>query len=213
MIQRSCTSANAGSWYKWSKKVVQQDPPKNPASRYKWSKRILIQRSHKVGRGWKGSAWYRDLAQVVLQDHDTSGPEGSWYRDPHTEIFHKWFYSFLIQVVQKSCPTRSCKGSCIRYKWSIRILIQRLCTSDVTGSWCKWSEGILIQIWILMHIYLAEVVLHDPGSWYERSRRSWYRDVAQVVLQHPDTSGRTGAWYRDLAQVVLQDDTSGPKES
>ena len=36
----------------------------------KWSKRTLLQRS-----------WDRDLAEVVLQDLDRSGPTGSWYRD------------------------------------------------------------------------------------------------------------------------------------
>ena len=51
----------------------------------------------------------------------------------------------------------------------------------------------------------------DPGSWYERCKRSWYRDLAQVVLQHTDRSGRKGSWNRDLAQVLLQDDTSDPK--
>ena len=46
LIQRSCTSGPTRSWYKWSKM-------------------ILIQRS-----------WDRDLALVLLQDPDTSGPKG-----------------------------------------------------------------------------------------------------------------------------------------
>ena len=46
--------------------------------------------------------WYTDLAQVVLQDPDTSGPKGSSYRDPETEScksFKKWSYRILNRIL------------------------------------------------------------------------------------------------------------------
>ena len=104
LIQRSCTSGPTGSWYKWSK-------------------RILIQRSW--ARSCTSATTYRDLAQVVLQDPNTSGP-----KDPDTEILYKWSYKILIQVVQNDPHTG--------------ILRQRSCTSATTGSWYKWSKRIRI---------------------------------------------------------------------
>ena len=205
------TSGPKGSSYRGPTGSVLQEPDKDPDA------------SGRTG------AWYRDLAHVVLQDPDTSGPERSWtrswYRDPHTEIFHKWFYRFLIQVVQKSGPTRSCKGSCIRYKWSKRILIQRSCTSDATGSWCKWSEGILIQIRILMQrscrsgptrswvLIRAVQKILIQRSCTSGPTASWHKWSNRSLIQRSCTSGPTGwyEWskriliYRDLAQVVLQD--------
>ena len=94
----------------------------------------------------------------------------------NTEILHKWSYRILVQVVQKDPNQRSCTSDPTGswYKWSERILKQRFCTSDPTGSWYKWSKRILI------------------------------RDLAQVVLQDPDTSGPKGSWYRDPAPNVAK---------
>ena len=120
MIQRSCTSANAGSWYKWPKRSSHRDPETEILHKlshdldteisHKWAYTILIQ--------WAKRSCYRDLAQVLLQDPDTSGPKDHSHRDPETEILHKW---------------------------SHRILIQRSCTSGPRGSWHKRFESILIR--------------------------------------------------------------------
>ena len=68
-------------------------------------------------------------------------------------------------------------SSRILIQWSNRIPIQRSCTSGRTG------------------------------SWHKRSKEPWYRDLVQVVLQDPDTSGPKGSSYRDperdLALVLL----------
>ena len=42
---------------------------------------------------------------MVLQNPDTSGPKGSSYRDPETEILRKCYYRILIQVAQKDPDT------------------------------------------------------------------------------------------------------------
>ena len=105
LIQRSRTSGPIRSWY---------SGPKDPATEilHKCSYRILIQvvqriihteilKQRSCTSGPTGS-WYRDLAQVVLEDPDTSGSKASWY-----EILRKWSYRILIQVVriliQRSC--------------------------------------------------------------------------------------------------------------
>ena len=90
--------------------------------------------------------WSRDLAQVVLQDSDTSGPKGSSYRDPRTDLAQvvqdpdaesKWSKRILTQRSHRVGPTGAWKES--------RSLIQRSCTSATTGSWDKWSKRIRIQ--------------------------------------------------------------------
>ena len=105
---RSCTSDQAGSWYKWSKRIrAQRSPTVGPtgACEGSWRKRfqgILKQRSCTSGPtgSWykwattvltRGS-WDRGLAQVVLQNPDTNGPQGSWHGHPETEILHKCCY-------------------------------------------------------------------------------------------------------------------------
>ena len=105
LIQRSRTSGPIRSWF---------SGPKDPATEilHKCSYRILIQvvqriihteilKQRSCTSGPTGS-WYRDLAQVVLEDPDTSGSKASWY-----EILCKWSYRILIQVVriliQRSC--------------------------------------------------------------------------------------------------------------
>ena len=74
---------------------------------------------------------------MVLPDH-ASGPEGSSYRDPETEILHKCYYRILIQVVQKDPAAE------ILYKWSYRILKQVVQKDP--------------------HIDFAQVVLQDPET-------------------------------------------------
>ena len=125
VLQDPDTSGPKGSSYRGPTEIL-----------HKWSDRTLMQ----VVRNSKGSwyrfgSWYRDLAQVVPQGPGTSGPtgspQGSWYRDPETEVLHKWSYKILIQVFWKDPHTE--------------ILRQRSCTSATTGSWYKWSKRILIQ--------------------------------------------------------------------
>ena len=131
----------------WSKRIPIQ-----------WSRRILIQRSCRSGP--RGS-WHkrskrsrnRDLAQVVLQDPDTSGPKGS--------------YTY----------TGAWKES--------RSLIQRSCTSDPTGPWCKRFE---------IRKDLDTDLDPDAEIW-----RKWsYRILVQVVR------GPTGSWYKWSTRVLIQ---------
>ena len=117
LIQRSCTSvgsctsAPAGSWYKWSKGSSHRDPETQIL--HKLSNRILIQ--------WpKGSSYRdpeRDLALVLL----------------HTEILQKWSYRIPTQAVQRILIQRSCTSGPTRswYKWSKMILIQRSWDRDL----------------------------------------------------------------------------------
>ena len=99
---------------------------------------------------------------MIRQDPDASSPK--FRKDPDTdlddldpdaEILHKWSYRILIlcedpfgPLVSGSCKTTCAKSLYLaqvvrqdpekdpgsRYKWSKRILIQRSCTSDPTGS-------------------------------------------------------------------------------
>ena len=170
---RSCTSCPTGSWYSGP-----------TGSRYS---------------GSKGS-WYRDFAQVVLEDPDTSGP-----KDPGTEILYKWSYRILIQVVQKYPHTE--------------ILKHRSCTSCPTGSWYSGPTGSRYSgskgSW---YRDFAQVVLEDPDTCGPKDPGTeilykWsYRILIQVVQKYPHTeilkhrsctSCPTGSWYRDLAQVRL----------
>ena len=134
---------------------------------------------------------------ILIQRSRTSGPIRSWNsgpKDPATEILHKCSYRILIQVVQRIIHTE--------------ILKQRSCTSCPTGSWYR---------------YLAQVVLEDPDTvgqkilteiLYKCSYRILIQVVQRILTQRSCTSCPTGSWYRDLAQVVLEDpDTSGPKAS
>ena len=165
LIQRSCTSGPTGSWYKWSK-------------------RILIQRSW--ARSCTSATTYRDLAQVVLQDPNTSGP-----KDPDTEILYKWSYKILIQVVQNAC-TSGWKGSW--YGSFKSILIQRSCKSGPTGPWYKWSKRPDTEI---LHKCphnrdLVQVLLQDPDT-------SGPKDPHTEILKHRScTSCPTGSWYSGL---------------
>ena len=134
MIQRSCTSASAGSWYKWPKGSSHRDAEREIL--HKLSHRILIQRSR------------------------TSAPTGSWYsgpKDPATEILHKCSYRILIQAVQRLMHTeilkqRSCT-SCLTGSWYrdlAQVVLEDPDTSGSKASWyeilCKWSYRILIQV-------------------------------------------------------------------
>ena len=188
--QRSCASALQKDDTSGPKEILHRE--------IQVIRRSLKQRSCTSGlqdfdtSGPKGSPDTEILHKAArLQDPDKNGPEGSWYRDPHTEIFHKWYYRFLIQVVRKSGPTGSWNGS--------SIPIQVVQKDPHTEILHKWSAEIL-QKW--------SCTILDPDTSGPKDP-----DAESVVLQHPDRSGRTGAWYRDLAQVVLQDDAGGPKES
>ena len=132
---------------------------------------------------------------ILIQRSRTSAPIGSWYSGPKdlaTEILHKCSYRILIQVVQRIIHTESLK--------------QRSCTSCPTGSWYR---------------YLAQVVLEDPDTvgqkilteiLYKCSYRILIQVVQRILTQRSCTSCPTGSWYRDLAQVRLQDpDTVGQK--
>ena len=229
MIQRSCTSANAGSWYKWSKGSSHRDPETEILHKlshdldteisHKCAYRILIQ--------WAKRSCHRDLAQVLLQDPDASGPKDHTHRDPETEILHKLSHRILIQISCTSGPRGSWYSGAkdpdrdlvqvllqnrdtsgpkdphteILHKLSHRILIQRSRTSAPTGSWYSGPK--------------------DPAT--EILHKCSYRILIQAVqrLMHTEilkqrscTSCLTGSWYRDLAQVVLEvADTSSPKAS
>ena len=229
MIQRSCTSANAGSWYKWSKGSSHRDPETEISHKlshdldteisHKCAYRILIQ--------WAKRSCHRDLAQVLLQDPDASGPKDHTHRDPETEILHKLSHRILIQISCTSGPRGSWYSGAkdpdrdlvqvllqdpdtsgpkdphteILHKLSHRILIQRSRTSAPTGSWYSGPK--------------------DPAT--EILHKCSYRILIQAVqrLMHTEilkqrscTSCLTGSWYRDLAQVVLEvPDTSSPKAS
>ena len=127
---------------------------------YKCFWRILIQVVQRIPtqRSWARSCTsattYRDLAQVVPQDPDTSGPKDpdteilhKWsHRIPTPEILYKWSYKILIQVVQNDPHTEIHRiliqvvqkdkdpETEILHKWPYRILIERSCTSGLTGS-------------------------------------------------------------------------------
>ena len=138
---------------------------------HKWLKRILIQRSCTYKQS------YRILIQVVQ-------------KDLHTEIWHKWF--------NRIGPTGASKDpDAISHNWSDRILmqvvqkdpdketlIQRSSTSDITGSWCKWSKksgptgswrGSMIQV---VQKDLETEILH---KWSDQI-------LMQVVRKAPDTN-------------------------
>ena len=132
---------------------------------------------------------------ILIQRSRTSAPIGSWYSGPKdlaTEILHKCSYRIQMQVVQRIIHTE--------------ILKQRSCTSCPTGSWYR---------------YLAQVVLEDPDTvghkilteiLYKCSYKIVIQVVQRILTQRSCTSRPTGSWYRDLAQVRLQDpDTVGQK--
>ena len=132
---------------------------------------------------------------ILIQRSRTSAPIGSWYSGPKdlaTEILHKCSYRIQMQVVQRIIHTE--------------ILKQRSCTSCPTGSWYR---------------YLAQVVLEDPDTvgqkilteiLYKCSYKIVIQVVQRILTQRSCTSCPTGSWYRDLAQVRLQDpDTVGQK--
>ena len=123
---------------------------------------------------------------------------------PETEVLHKWSYRTLKSIL---------------IHWSKKIVIQRSCASGLTGTWkVSWysvPKG-------ARNRGLPQVVLQDPekypdtlvqknrdteilGKWsyrnlksilIQRSKKSWHSDLAQVVLQDPDTSGPKGSSYR-----------------
>ena len=156
LIQRSCSSATTGSWYKWSKRIlIQRSCTSDPTGPWdKWSERILIQiwilmrKSYRSGpaqvvlqhpdRSRRKGSWNREFPQVVLQDDTsgpkmilmqrscTSGPTGSWYKRSKRVLIQGSWNRGLAQVV-------------------LKILRQRSCASATTGPWCKWSQRTLIQ--------------------------------------------------------------------
>ena len=147
--QRPCTSCPTGPWYSGPKGSRYSG---REGSWYRDLAQVVLEDPDTSGPKW---SWYRGLVQVVRQDPDTSGPKGSSYRDPETEILHKCYYRILMQVV------------------NTEILRQRSC--------------------------MIEVVLQDPDTeilhkcayriLIQWSKRSCQRDLVQVLLQDPDTSG------------------------
>ena len=130
------------------------------------------------------TSWQRDLAQEIrIQRSCTSGPTGSWCRgldseirarDPQTlEILRKWYYRILgdldTDILRKWSSYTSLAQVLLQgFFWNDfrhlaqEIFIERSCTRDPTGPWCK-----------------------DPDTEILR-KGSAYRDLAQVVIQDPD---------------------------
>ena len=203
--QRSCTSCPTGSWYRYLTEVVLEDPDTVGQKilteiLYKCSYRILIQVVQRIltqrsCTSCPTGSWYRDLAQVRLQDPDTVGQKillQAVQRLMHTEILKQrsctscltgsW-YRDLAQVVLEVPDTRSPKDT-------------RSCASGPIGSWYKWSKRILIQ--------------------------RWYRDLAQMLMQDHDTSGPKDPHTEILKQrsctncptiLIQRSRTSGPIRS
>ena len=106
MIQRSCTSANARSWYKWPKGSSHRDPETEILHKlshdldteisHKWAYTILIQ--------WAKRSCYRDLAQ--------GAPTGSWYKWSKGSFTQRSWNRDLAQVVPQDLDTE------ILHKWS-----------------------------------------------------------------------------------------------
>ena len=111
-------------------------------------------------------------------------------------------YKILMQVVHKDPDTeilrqRSCRsgptGSLIEVVY--RILMQRSCPYRILiqwskGSWHKDPDTEILYKWsyrILIQVRSKRILIE----------RSWDRDLVQVLLQEPDTSGPKGSWYRD----------------
>ena len=224
--------------YKWSYRILLQVVQKDPHTeilRQRSYHRILIEVVEKdfeteILRKW--SSRMLGVVQQKSEQRDTSNPKEAWRRDlaqvvdkdPDTEILYKWSYMILIEVVLSVRQDRSSRSL-------KRILMQILQQESDTEILHKWYYRILIQVvkkcshrswtgsWIPIHVVHVQ---KDPDTeilhkWSDTIliravQRSLYRVLAQVVLQHPDRSGRTGAWCRDLTQVVLQDDTSGPND-
>ena len=224
--QRSCTSVTTGSWYKWSKRIrilKQRSCTSAPLDFDRVVQKILLQKSCAPTGSWhkRSKILIQRSSASVLQDPDTSGPKGSSYRDPETEISHKCYYRILIQVVQKDHNTeilrhRTCMievvlhnpDTQISHKCAYRILMQwskRSCHRDLVqvllqGPDTSGPKDPHIEILILHK--LSNRIL--KGFRYTTPEGSWYRDLAEVVLEDPDTSGPKGSWYRHLVQVVIQ---------
>ena len=191
--------------------------------------RILIQVVQKSGpilkrilvpdaSGPKGS-WYRDLAQVIRQGPNASGPKGpdadldpdaeilqkwsytildpdtSGQKDPDTETLRKWSHSILIEVVEKDFETE------ILHKRS-DTMIQVVQKDPDTVILHKWSYRILVQ-----------VVQNDPNT--EILHKWSYRILIQVVQKDPHTGilkqrsctyrvVRKGPPYRDPETEILR---------
>ena len=134
---------------------------------------------------------------------DASGPK----LDPNTEILtqRSWdrdLAEVVLQDPDRSDPSGSwykwSKGSShshrdpetqILHKLSSRILIQ-------------WSNRIPIQ-WFKRILIQRSCTSGPRGSWHKRSKGPWYRDLVQVVLQDPDTSGPKISSYRDPETQIL----------
>ena len=174
------TTGPKGSWYM---KVPDTEILYKWSVLYKWSKRILIQRSCTGGPILIQGSWNRGLAQVVLQNPDKSGRRRSSYRDPGTEILHKWSHRILVQWSKR-----------IVIQWSRKILIRRFCASGPTGSWDKCSKRILIQ----------RSCDRDLHKCYYSDTEILHKSSYKILI-----SGPKGSSYRDLAQVVWQDPDSG----
>ena len=234
MIQRSCTSANAGSWYKWSKGSSHRDPETEILHKlshdldteisHKCAYRILIQ--------WAKRSCHRDLAQVLLQDPDTSGPKDHTHREPELEILHKLSHRILIQISCTSGPRGSWYSGAkdpdrdlvqvllqdpdtsgpkdphteILHKLSHRILIQRSRTSAPTGSWYSGPKDPATEILHkCSYRILIQAAHRDPET------EILHKLSHRILIQRSCTSGPRGSWHkqsesvliRDLVQVVL----------
>ena len=249
-IQRSCTRGPTGSWcrhpareildkrstYRALAQEVLQDPDADILTERSWTRdphtEILHKRSYRI---LMQRSWQRDLAQEIhIQRSCTSGPTGSWCREPDREILDKRSsYRDLAQVVLEAphtdIPTQT---SCTRdphteilHKWSYyRILAQRSWKSDTrdphTEILHKWSYRILMQrSWqrhLAQEILIQRSCTGGPrGSSYRHPdsnilhKRSSYSDLAQVVLLQ-DLGAEIlkerykRPAYRDLAQVALE---------
>ena len=123
LLQRSCTSVPTQYPVTGSKISVSGSLCEDPLDHlyqdldteisHKCTYSILIQ--------WAKRSCYRDLAQVLLEDPDTSGPKDHSHRDPETEILDKLSHRILIQ--------RSCTSG------FQRILTQAVRKHPDTRSW------------------------------------------------------------------------------
>ena len=120
-------------------------------------------------------------------------------QDPDTEILHKCpdnrdLVQVLLQDPDTSGPrdphthTEILKHRSL-HKLSNRILIQ-------------WSNRIPIQ-WFKRILIQRSCTSGPRGSWHKRSKGPWYRDLVQVLLQDPDTSGPKVSSYRDPETQIL----------
>ena len=63
-----------------------------------------------------------------------------------------------------------------------------------------WKSGSSVFEEVSQNLLVYNILMQVAQNWI-LTKRSWDRDLAEVVLQDPDRSDPTGSWYRDLAQV------------